>query len=263
MGSKKQDRARIGKAATDVANKDYPHFKAAVQYTTEYTALGVHAFGMASSTALLPRYTAARDTQVQNLEDGLQKFEEAIRGLLEVAYRMSATEAAASTIDFANPAQVWQTKVRTPSGLHDEGFRTNAPLLRVTEASTTGPDVARLDAPEVHLQPLHARPRVHHFGFPQHVVQRQAGRSRHQPCHGGLAGGFGRTHLVGLNLMASDAGGPLPRSVRDDDARDAFDQWVTNFQDEVWQASKEAVDAANALGGTLEDIHEIQSIRSS
>ena len=91
MGSKKKYRARIENAATDVANKDYPHFKAAVQHATEYTALGPYTFGMAPSTVLLPRYVAAHNTQVQNLEDGLQKFEEAIRGLAEVAGRSGTT----------------------------------------------------------------------------------------------------------------------------------------------------------------------------
>lgn len=68
--------------AHTVAEKDYPHFKAAVEYAKQYTTLGENAFGATPSRFLMPRYKPARDSQVHNVDDGLKKLEEAIKGAL-------------------------------------------------------------------------------------------------------------------------------------------------------------------------------------
>ncbi|GAA5018990.1 hypothetical protein [Actinopolymorpha pittospori] len=44
-------------------------------------------------------------------------------------------------------------------------------------------------------------------------------------------------HVSALGRMGSD-GDPLPRTVWDDDARNAFDTWASNFQNEVAQAAR-------------------------
>ena len=51
---------------------------------------------------------------------------------------------------------------------------------------------------------------------------------------------------------------PLPRSVWDDDARNAFDTWALKFQTEVTQAADEARGATRTLDDTLLAIQEIQ-----
>ena len=66
MGDKKQDRAAIEKAAHAVAENDYPHFKAAVEYAKQYTILGENAFGAIPSRFLMPRYNPARTARPKN-----------------------------------------------------------------------------------------------------------------------------------------------------------------------------------------------------
>ncbi|GAA5037926.1 hypothetical protein [Actinopolymorpha pittospori] len=135
-GDKKQDRAQIEQAARKIAGRDYPRFKAAVQYAKEYTTLGSHAFGYAASALLASQYRLARDSQVQNLEDGLRRLEELIAGMTEVAYRMSVTEAA-NTIDL--------TKVRQ--------VRVGRPVASVTEPAPTGGFGLRAMGTALHLLP--------------------------------------------------------------------------------------------------------------
>jgi hypothetical protein len=59
---------------------------------------------------------------------------------------------------------------------------------------------------------------------------------------------------------AGDDASLLPRSAWDDDAREAFDRWVKNFQAELDKAAAAARDGHDALDDALGAIHELHSI---
>ena len=255
---KKQDRARIEQAARAVADRDYPHFLAAVQYAQDFTTLSPFAFGTAPSGALLPRYEPARDTQVKNLHDGLDRLEKMIAGMTEVAYRMSVTEAA-STIDLNRSPKVLVTKPTAPKATSG-GFG----ALRV--ATTIGYLYsnwrlcsALKSSFGVFMPGLIGGGALTSLFMWATVVpdDDQIGtvKSAWQLVQSEL------NSLTGIHLLNSTGEGALlPRSAWDDDSRAAFDRWVRSFQAELDEAVAAARDGHDALDDALNAIHELHDL---
>ncbi|GAA5035782.1 hypothetical protein [Actinopolymorpha pittospori] len=62
-----------------------------------------------------------------------------------------------------------------------------------------------------------------------------------------------------LKTFTGEGGGALlPKTAWDDDAREAFDVWVANFETEVDNASTAAYNAMAALEQTLESVKDLQ-----
>lgn len=257
-GDKKQDRARIEQAARALADQDYPHFRAAVQYAKDFTSLGPNAFGIVPSGALLPRYGPARETQVKNLQDGLDRLEKMITGMTEVAYRMSVTEAA-NTIDLNKTQKIPVSKPSAPiarsggfiptrlalTGTYLYGmWRLSAALKSSFGPLSSGPVAAGALA-SLFLWAT-VMPDDDEIGTAKAAWQR---------VHSELDSINGVFHLG----SASDAS-LLPSSAWDDDAREAFDRWVKNFQAELDKAAAAARDGHDALDDTLGAIHELHHV---
>ena len=173
-------------------------------------------FGAIPSRFLTPRDHPARDSQVHNLDNGLMKPEEAIKGLSTVAFRMSTTKAA-DTID--------------ASTFLESSFGS---LMLVPTATT----IVSLGM-WLSIQP-----------DDDEIGTVMSGWST-------VADEIG--HVSALARMTSD-GDPLPRSVWDDNARNAFDTWALNIRTEVAQAADEARGAIRTLDDTLLAVQEIQRI---
>ncbi|GAA5035777.1 hypothetical protein [Actinopolymorpha pittospori] len=151
---KKQDRARIEQAASAVATDDYPHLRAALQYAKDYTSLGPNAFGSVPSRILMPRYNPARESQIKNLEDGLDRLAKMIAGMNEVAFRMAVTEKA-NTIDLTKTPRVPVTKPDAPKDVIT-GFSALSRLF-VVDVCLPPSHVARIRAVEMLLRAADGR----------------------------------------------------------------------------------------------------------
>ncbi|GAA5019953.1 hypothetical protein [Actinopolymorpha pittospori] len=256
MGDKKQDRTAIEKAAQTVAENDYPHFKAAVEYARQYTTLGPNALGLVSSSERLREYAPARDSQIRNLGDGLKKLEEAIKGLSTVAYRMAVTEVA-NTIDLT---KVPKLTISKPSKVHVDKSP-SAPGVHLVAASL---QLTASWSAATFLKCYFSRLML--FGSMATVTVSLSMWATVQPDDdeiGTVMSGWLRVaeqldQVGSLGRMDSKDNASLPRSVWDDDARDAFDRWAGNFQIEVAQAADEARGATRALDDALSAIEEIQ-----
>ncbi|GAA5019959.1 hypothetical protein [Actinopolymorpha pittospori] len=257
-GDKKQDRAQIEQAARAVADRDYPHFRAAVQYAQDFTTLDQFAFGTAPSGALLPRYGPARDTQVKNLHDGLDRLEKMIAGMTEVAYRMSVTEAA-NTIDLNSSPKVLVTKPTAPKATSGGfgalrlgatiGFLYSNWRLCSALKSSFGvlmPGLIGAGAVTSLLMWATVVPDDNQIGTVKSAWQMVQSELN---------------SLTGIHLLDSTGEGALlPRSAWDDDAREAFDRWVRSFQVELDEAVAAARDGHDALDDALDAIHELHDL---
>ncbi|GAA5018994.1 hypothetical protein [Actinopolymorpha pittospori] len=253
---KKQDRARIEDAARTVANHDYPHLRAAVQYAQQYTALGSYAFGLLPSDVLMPQYNPARDSQVKNLEDGLDRLEKLIAGMNRVAYRMSATEAA-NTINLA--------------GVRREPVTRPSPKPLPTKETGSGPLIFRALATGSLLAVTYKAALILKCSFgafmwyPTGLTLISLGLwASVQPDDDEIGRVRSAWSSVSEELSAvttvaklgNGGGALLPRTAWDD-ARDTFDDWVSRFTTEVHKAETYAADATSALEKTVRDIADI------
>jgi hypothetical protein len=255
---KKQDRAQIEKAARAVADKDYPHLRAALQYAKDYTSLGSNAFGSVPSRILMPRYNPARQSQIQNLEDGLDRLAKMIAGMNEVAFRMAVTEQA-NTIDLTKIPQVPVTRPDAPSDVIN-GWSV---LPRFTW-SLFG-----------HLRMMWKASALLKCSFAPLMVVPFAGAMLSlsmwvtvQPDDEEIGKARSAWFSVAdeldsigtLKTFTGEGGGALlPKTAWDDDAREAFDVWVTSFSTEVDNASTAAYNAMAALEqtlGSVKDLHD-------
>ncbi|MFD2082091.1 hypothetical protein SAMN05421678_101416 [Actinopolymorpha cephalotaxi] len=248
MGDKKQSRQAIERAAQKVADNALPHVRAAFSHADKYTALEGMAFGVIPTMLLKSSYDEARRSQRDNLEDGVHKLEAAIGGLAKVAYKIDSTEAA-NTI--TTSASAPKPKVEPPK----------AEPSAVTAATGV--------------------PAALGFGlYPAWLAGAILKWSMTPVC--AVAAISGTIWLLcqpqdeEINKVVSAwesasselaAAGDIPQlmnlspEVWTDDARDAFDAWINNYQTELTQAkdaaggesgvAKELGDALTAIDGIL------------
>ena len=252
---KKQDRARIEQAASAVANDDYPHLRAALQYARDYTSLGSNAFGSVPSRVLMPRYNPARESQIKNLEDGLDRLAKMIAGMNEVAFRMAVTEQA-NMIDLTKAPWVPVTRPDAPSDV-------------INGASV----LPRFTWSRAYLWSMWRRSALLKCSFAPLMYVPAAGAALSlamwvtvQPDDEEIGRARSAWFSVAeeldsistLKTFTGEGGGALlPKTVWDDDARGAFDVWVTNFGTEVDNASTAAYNAMAAMEQTLESVKEL------